>query len=72
MDVVDRPVAGADPLASLSYRPGPVRLVAAAVILFLALQQPAQAYIGPGAGFALLSSFLVIFLAMLSAFFFAI
>jgi len=50
-------------------RPGPARLLVAAAILFLALQQPAQAYIGPGAGFAVLSSFLVIFLAMLSAFF---
>lgn len=45
----------------------PAKVVLLAVLVVLALSQPAQAYIGPGAGFAVLSSFLVIFLAMLSA-----
>ena len=43
---------------------GPILLAAA---LFLAAASPAQAYIGPGAGFALLGSFLAIFLTMLAA-----
>ncbi len=43
------------------------RVLLLAGVLVLALDRPAQAYIGPGAGFAVLSSFLVIFLAMLSA-----
>ena len=41
-----------------------VALVGAAVLI---LATPAQAYIGPGAGFAALGSFLVMFTAMLSA-----
>ena len=46
-----------------------LRVLLTAGALLLALATPAQAYIGPGAGFAVLSSFLVIFVAMLSAFF---
>ncbi|MHC4611331.1 MAG: hypothetical protein ACYS7M_13385, partial [Planctomycetota bacterium] len=45
------------------------KVVVTAIALLLALQEPAQAYIGPGAGFAVLSSFLVVFVAILSAFF---
>ena len=41
-------------------------LIALAGALFL-LPQPALAYIGPGAGFALLSSFLVVFTTILIA-----
>lgn len=37
------------------------------ILALLALASPAQAYIGPGAGFAAFSSFLVMFAAMLSA-----
>lgn len=48
---------------------GSPRVVLVAAAMLLALQQPAQAYIGPGAGFAVLSSFLVIFLAFAAAFF---
>ena len=43
-----------------------IGLVLAAATLFL-LPQPALAYIGPGAGFALLSSFLVVFTTILIA-----
>ena len=37
-------------------RTGAARILAVAAVLFLAIPQPAQAYIGPGAGFAVLSS----------------
>ncbi|MFQ5490149.1 MAG: alkaline phosphatase family protein [Phycisphaerae bacterium] len=40
-----------------------------AALIVLAWPAPAQAYIGPGAGFAVLSSFLVVLTAMVSAFF---
>src|ERR1700730_13045165 len=40
-------------------------LVAAGI--FLTLPRPAQAYIGPGAGFALLNSFLVLFATLVLA-----
>jgi predicted AlkP superfamily phosphohydrolase/phosphomutase len=40
-----------------------------AVVLFLADPQPALAYIGPGAGFAFLTSFLMLFASFLMAFF---
>lgn len=43
------------------------RVALLAGCLFVALAEPAQAYIGPGAGFAVLSSALVILTAMLSA-----
>ena len=43
------------------------RFVTAAVLLLLIFAQPAHAYIGPGAGFAVLGSFLVMFTAMLAA-----
>ena len=46
-----------------------IKLLITTAALVLALQEPVQAYIGPGAGFAVLSSFLVIFVAMISAFF---
>ncbi len=36
-------------------------------IFVFAIQEPAQAYIGPGAGFAVMGSFLVMFTAVLSA-----
>jgi hypothetical protein len=36
-------------------------------VIIFALAQPAQAYIGPGAGFAAAGSLLVMFLTMLSA-----
>jgi len=39
------------------------------VLLFLALSLPLQAYIGPGAGFAFLTSFLVLFLTFFLAIF---
>ena len=42
-------------------------VLVAALVLGLALASPAQAYIGPGAGFALLSSFLVLFTTILLA-----
>jgi len=45
------------------------RVLLTAAALLLALAEPAQAYIGPGAGFAVLSSFLVVFVAFVSAFF---
>jgi len=48
---------------------GSAKVLGMAALLLLALSQPAQAYIGPGAGFAVLSSFLVFFLAFLAAFF---
>ena len=38
-----------------------------AIVLLLGAPQPAHAYVGPGAGFALLSSFLVLFTTMLAA-----
>ena len=53
------------PALDVGVRVGRVLLLAA--VFVLVLQRPAQAYIGPGAGFAVLSSFLVIFLAILSA-----
>src|SRR5713101_4001122 len=40
-----------------------------AMILLLVLAPPAQAYVGPGAGFAVLSSFLTLFLASIQAVF---
>ncbi len=43
-------------------------LLAMVVIVCLCDPAPAEAYIGPGAGFAVLSSFFVVFLAMISAF----
>ena len=43
------------------------KLTLLAVLILLLSPRPAWAYIGPGAGFAVLSSFLVIFAAMLSA-----
>jgi predicted AlkP superfamily phosphohydrolase/phosphomutase len=49
-------------------RLGSVRVVTALVIAaLLASPAPAQAYIGPGAGFAVLSSFLVVFTTILVA-----
>lgn len=41
--------------------------VGLALVVTLALAAPAAAYVGPGAGFALLSSFLVLFVTMLLA-----
>ncbi|HOW85324.1 MAG TPA: alkaline phosphatase family protein [Candidatus Aminicenantes bacterium] len=47
----------------------PGRLVAATLLVICALAAPLPAYIGPGAGFAFLSSFLVFFLTFLLAVF---
>jgi len=44
------------------------RALAVAVLLVLAAPSPADAYVGPGAGFALLSSFLVLFTTLILAF----
>ncbi|WP_397568614.1 alkaline phosphatase family protein [Schlesneria sp. T3-172] len=46
------------------------RLLTAVVacLILLALPRPAEAYVGPGAGFALASSFFAVFAAMFSAF----
>ena len=43
------------------FSPGQIATAAIACVLFLAAAHPAEAYVGPGAGFALLSSFLVLF-----------
>ena len=43
------------------------KLLLVAVFLVLAIPAKAQAYIGPGAGFAVMGSFLVMFTALLSA-----
>ena len=45
------------------------RRIFIAVFLLLVLTPPAHAYVGPGAGFAVLSSFLTLFLASLQAIF---
>ena len=45
------------------------RRIFIAVLLLLVLTPPAHAYVGPGAGFAVLSSFLTLFLASLQAIF---
>ncbi len=44
-----------------------LRILLPAAVLILLVARPADAYIGPGAGFAVLGSFLVMFVAMLSA-----
>ena len=57
-------------LNSIPHEPRPIppwRLVTASMLLLLVFAQPAHAYIGPGAGFAVLGSFLVMFTAMLAA-----
>ena len=63
--------AGNSRRARLARRLGPdrqgcrlrpaARSLGIACVLLLATAQPADAYVGPGAGFALLSSFLVLF-----------
>src|SRR3954452_22496270 len=45
----------------------PVAILILLVMLFAGAPQPADAYVGPGAGFALLSSFLVLFTTTLAA-----
>jgi len=45
------------------------RCIFVGVLLLLILTPPAQAYVGPGAGFAVLSSFLTLFLASIQAVF---
>ena len=42
-------------------------ILAAALVLLVGSAQPADAYIGPGAGFALLSSFLALFTTTIAA-----
>ena len=44
-------------------------LIAAGIVLFSLAAPPLEAYVGPGAGFAFLSSFLVLFLTFLLALF---
>ncbi len=55
----------------LSAQPPSRRLSTRPVLLavLLALALPAEAYIGPGAGFALLSSFMVVFTTIVLAIF---
>ncbi|MDK1031961.1 MAG: hypothetical protein QGD94_08150 [Planctomycetia bacterium] len=48
-------------------RRGKLKPLLLGVVLVLAIHSQAQAYIGPGAGFALVGSFLVMFTAVLSA-----
>jgi hypothetical protein len=43
------------------FSPGQIATAAIACVLLLGVAHPAEAYVGPGAGFALLSSFLVLF-----------
>ena len=50
-----------------SGRPSGYKIAALATALVLGAASPVQAYIGPGAGFAVVSSALVILTAMLSA-----
>ncbi len=69
--------AGNSLRACLAWRLGPARQacrlqpaarsLAIACVLLLATAQPADAYVGPGAGFALLSSFLVLFATTVAA-----
>ncbi len=60
-----------DPLTSMRRtafnRPNVARSALVLAGLALAIAAPAQAYIGPGAGFAIASSFLVIFVTVLLA-----
>ena len=53
----------------MKRRPAPVLRAALALALLLGAALPAAAYIGPGAGFAFLSSFLVLFLTFFLAIF---
>src|SRR5713226_8320413 len=46
-----------------------LRCIFVAVLLLLILTPPAHAYVGPGSGFAVLSSFLTLFLASMQAVF---
>ncbi len=48
--------------------PATVLALAAALVVVAAAATPAHAYVGPGAGFALLSSFMVVFVTTLIAF----
>ena len=48
-------------------RASALRITLLAAVAVLAATDPAQAYIGPGAGFAVLGSFMVFFVAFLSA-----
>ena len=51
-----------------TWSPGrPAAILATLIVLTLVAAQPADAYIGPGAGFALLSSFLVLFTTLVAA-----
>jgi predicted AlkP superfamily phosphohydrolase/phosphomutase len=49
------------------YSPPSLRILLPAAVITLLIARPADAYIGPGAGFAVLGSFMVMFVAMLSA-----
>src|SRR6188472_4795967 len=56
------------PRADRTWPPGrPAAILATLIVLTLVGAQPADAYVGPGAGFALLSSFLVLFTTTLAA-----
>src|SRR4029077_7295960 len=51
-----------------TWSPGrPAAILATLIVLTLVAAQPADAYVGPGAGFALLSSFLVLFTTLVAA-----
>nr|WP_202799924.1 alkaline phosphatase family protein [Schlesneria paludicola] len=54
----------------MSYRASKfsLQIVVCTGLLILAIPQPAMAYVGPGAGFALAGSFLAVFAAIFSAF----
>jgi predicted AlkP superfamily phosphohydrolase/phosphomutase len=54
------------PLKSPTF---PTRVIALSALAAILLPATAQAYVGPGAGFAFVSSFLILFLTLISAFF---
>ncbi len=58
---------GPELLKMLIARSAKATIVGAGVLLFLSTASPADAYVGPGAGFALLGSFFVIFATMILA-----
>ncbi len=56
------------PRADRTWSPGrPAAILTTLIVLTLVAAQPADAYVGPGAGFALLSSFLVLFTTLVAA-----
>ena len=56
------------PRVDRTWSPGrPAAILTTLIVLTLVAAQPADAYVGPGAGFALLSSFLVLFTTLVAA-----